>query len=128
MNENNSEAIAQVPARWTDDCQGKKDFDGELVRLSSRYWPRGGGFHTFSRQEGWQGNETRPEIKPSAKASILLYFGPTEEECEYDYETLIAQDFEADTEAEVKAQVEAWAQAQYDKIAATLRSAFASDE
>lgn len=25
-------------ATWTDDCQGKKNFDLDIVRLSTRYW------------------------------------------------------------------------------------------
>jgi hypothetical protein len=34
--------------KWRNDCQGKKDYDGRIVHVSSRYWPRGGGYFTFS--------------------------------------------------------------------------------
>ena len=35
----------QPYAMWTDDCQGKKDYDGNMVSISTRYWPgpSGGG-------------------------------------------------------------------------------------
>ena len=38
----------KLVARWTDDCQGKKDFDGRLLSYSTRYWPasyRGSGIY-----------------------------------------------------------------------------------
>jgi len=85
---------------WTNDCQGKKDFDGEVLHVSSRYWPRGGGFHVLD-ENGWSGNEARPEIRPSAVSHI--YF--------FDKE-LVTKQFEADTEEEVKALVETWVKEQ----------------
>lgn len=57
--------MKKVPATWEDDCQGKKDYDAELVSLSTRYWPRGGGFSAIIDGK-WEHNEDRPDIKPSA--------------------------------------------------------------
>lgn len=104
----------EAPIRWTPDCQGKWDYDGPVVRVSSRYWPRGGGFHSFSREAGWQGNEARPELRPSASSSILL-FGE---------EVVESSTFEGETEAEVKAQVEAWVEAQVERIATAVRALY----
>lgn len=108
----------KVPGlEWTPDCQGKWDYDGALVRVSTRYWPRGGGFHTFSREEGWRGNETRPEIKPHAHSAIILgdYDGSGN-----DGREIAEAEFTGETEAEVKAAVERWVAEQYQRIASLL--------
>lgn len=91
---------------WTHDCQGKQDFDAACVSLSTRYWPRGGGYH-YSQDSGrtWEGNEARPEIKPSAKSGLF-----------FRDEVLLEQEFEADTEEEVKQQVEAWARVHVTRL------------
>lgn len=109
-------------AQWTDDCQGKKDFDCEIVSLSTRYWPRGGGFFSFdTATRQFTENEDRPQIKPSAKAAILLDHtkegGGTE---------LVAQKFEGETFEEVAAQVEAWAKEQHAKITDAVRRLYSS--
>lgn len=80
---------------WTLDCQGKQDWDGALVELSTRYWPG-----------NYQLNG-----KVSTKCSILLAG-----------ETLVSKEFEADSELQVKAMTEAWARAQLDEIVQVLRS------
>ena len=95
---------------WTDDCQGKKDFDSEIFSLSTRYWPRGGGFSVITRQAGAselriEGNDARPEIKPSAVSSIYLLG-----------EKIARAEFEAETEEEVKRLVEAWARARITRV------------
>lgn len=41
----------KIDAKWTPDCQGKKDYDGQILSISTRYWPSGGGFATFSYTE-----------------------------------------------------------------------------
>jgi len=97
--------------KWTDDCQGKKDYDGEILTLSSRYWPRGGGYHVSTGGGPWEGNETRPEIKPSAVSSILL-FG----------ESLVGKDFEGETQEEVQRAVEAWVEKTITSLVDHLRS------
>lgn len=101
-----------IEISWADDCQGKKDYDADLVRLSSRYWPRGGGFTEFNNGRFVE-NEDRPEIKPSAVSHILL-----------GDERLASADFEGETEDEVKAKVEAWAAEQVARVEAAIRSAF----
>lgn len=115
-----SEERAEFHPEWTPDCQGKWDYDCELVALSCRYWPSGGGFHTFDTRSGkWEGNDARPEILPSANASILmgdLANGP--------YETLVEADFEGKTESEVKAKVEAWAAEMMARVASAVRAEF----
>lgn len=109
----------KVHAEWSPDCGGKWDYDCGLVSLSCRYWPSGGGFLVVD-STGVHGNESRPEIKPSAKATICvgdLVNGP--------YEDIVSADFEADTEAEVKAGVEAWAQERFEEIVAILKNHYA---
>lgn len=106
----------KVPAEWTDDCQGKKDFDGELVSISTRYWPAGGGFSMFSRETGWVNNPG--DCKPSANSQIILRHAG------HDYVIFAAKDFEADSLEAVKAQVEAWAQEQYQRVIAALVKEF----
>ena len=112
---------ATLPAKWTPDCQGKWDFDGDIVCLTTRYWPRGGGCHTFS-VGAWAGNESRPTIKPHAHAEIVFH-------TEYDVasrigETLIEARFEGEDETEVKSMVERWAEAQYHRVIEVLKSEF----
>jgi len=97
---------------WTNDCQGKQDFDGEILTLSSRYWPQGGGYWAFDQATGKEAsNEDRPEILPSATSSILLLG-----------EEIASQDFKANTEAEVKAQVEAWARGQIERVIRIMKA------
>ena len=74
----------KINAEWVDDCQGKKDFDATILRISTRYWP-----------ENYQVNKMC-----SAKSAIELVFKETywDEGCD----TLITKEFEAPTESEVK--------------------------
>ena len=85
---------------WVDDCQGKKDYDGQIVWLSSRYWPA-----SYSS-----------DGRPSAKASILTAC----EETPVDGRVLFAAEFSAGTEAEVKQLVEAWADETIKRLLANL--------
>lgn len=126
----------QLRARWTDDCQGKKDYDSPIVEISTRYWPRGGGFDLLNVQDGkvlsWESNEARPDVKPSAHSSLVIRHGavgpdtPETEDLHADanFFTLTDAEFEAETEEEVKALVEKWAQEQMDKVVEILRIAF----
>ena len=113
---------AEYNLTWQPDCQGKWDYDGRLVSLSSRYWPRGGGFHVLDPNKGiLEGNETRTETIPTATASICigdLAEGP--------YETIITADFCGDTEAHVKAQVEKWAKEMISRVESAIRREFQS--
>lgn len=108
----------RVPARWTDDCQGKKDYDAALVSLSTRYWPRGGGYHVLTADREWMGNESRPEVRPHAHAAIVLRHG------DGDTIMLTEADFEADTPEEVQRAVEAWAQREYERVTAAVRALY----
>jgi hypothetical protein len=105
-------------AKWKNDCQGKKDYDGRLLSISARYWPAGGGFHVFDGSDFRL--STHPDIKPSAAASIVLNYGEPDENGYGDSLTITRQYFEADTEAEVKSQVEAWGRARFDEIGGML--------
>lgn len=105
----------KVPAAWTDDCQGKKDFDGELVSLSTRYWPAGGGFSAIIPGRGWVDNPA--DCKPSANSKIILRHGD-------DYVIFAQQAFEADSLELVKQQVEVWAQKQYERVIYALTKEF----
>lgn len=114
--------VNKIPATWTNDCNGKKDFDGALVTLSTRYWPRGGGFLSYDTNTGiWKDNEDRPEIRPSAHATI--YLGSATEFCDSAIK-LADQSFKGDTEEQVKAAVEQWATEQYARIGNSLLAAF----
>ena len=117
----------KIKAEWTDDCSGKKDYDGDIISLSTRYWPAGGGFSVFDREHpelGLQGNETRPGIRPSAKAEIVVQYA--DKDGDVDYYTLATEEFEADTEAEVKLAVEKWAQSQFENIVSCLKNYYGS--
>lgn len=99
-----------LKAEWRNDCQGKKDYDATLLKLSSRFYPRGGGFSMLDTSSGhWEENCERPEIKPSASASILMQ-GTTIAEAE----------FTADTEEEVMRLVEEWGEASFKLVQASL--------
>ena len=109
-------------AMWTHDCQGKQDYDGNLLSISTRYWPgpEGGGSFTFDSRTGKFG--TLPYGKqPSAHAAIHLCLGPREPD-DGGGDSVVWRDasFEAATEAEVKAQVEAWVQARFDEVVMLL--------
>lgn len=112
-------------AKWTDDCQGKKDFDGPLVEISTRYWPRGGGYWVMHNNPGApvkiEKNDVRPEVKPSAHAAINLRWGDPDED---HYGPFIEESFEGETESEVKAQVEAWIQRQMGRVVRALTKEF----
>jgi len=111
-------------AQWTDDCQGKKDYDGRLLSISTRYWPGPGSSGTMvvNAQPGQAAVITTAPYgtRPSATATICLNHGAPDH---YGYgDSLVwrEKDFEADTEAEVKALVEAWVQERFDEVVALL--------
>lgn len=96
----NDTTIAYVAPsfEWTDDCQGKKDYDGPLLSVSSRYWPprySSAGQHTA--------------------ASSILWGNPAD-----DYAEIARREFSADTLNDVKRLVEAWvaeqSRAMFDRI------------
>lgn len=106
----------KLAAEWTNDCQGKKDYDGEICVVSTRYWPRGGGFSLFDGKE-FSTNSDKT-IKPSANCTIGIRMPDT------DVLSLIEKAFEGETFEEVAAQVESWAQQQYERVVAALKAEF----
>ena len=103
-------------ARWTDDCQGKQNYDGRLLSISTRYWPgpEGGGGMTYDTETKVIG--TLPYGKqPSAVAAIHLEHGVD------DFIVLREASFTASTEAEVKAAVEQWVREQVNEFARLVR-------
>jgi len=115
-------------AEWTDDCQGKKDYDGPIISVSTRYWPGpgSGGFMEVNNEAGNVTSKTVPYgQKPSATSSIIIRHGKKEPgDGGGDYQDLISKDFEGDAEADVKSQVEQWAQEQMNKVVEVLTKAF----
>jgi hypothetical protein len=96
--------LMQPCARWTDDCQGKKDYDGRLLSISTRYWP---------------GNY-RSDGRPSASAAILINHGEPDQYGYGDHTVWRETDIAADTETEVKAAVEVWVREQMADVLARL--------
>lgn len=111
----------QPCATWSDDCQGKKNYDGRLLDISTRYWPgpEGGGMMTFNTGTREFGSLPYGP-RPSAKSSILLLHGEPDGNGYGDYLVWRSAEFEADTEQEVKALVEAWVAQQMADVIAML--------
>jgi hypothetical protein len=111
MNDNPTHA-----AEWTDDCQGKKDFDGDFVSVSTRYWP---GYYTVF-------NTARPDLglheigdrRPSAHSAIIIRVGTGSDI------TLTDRDFDGATEEEVKRAVEAWVDEQFARVVKAMKAEF----
>lgn len=87
----------EYPLAWRNDCQGKKDYDGRLVEVSTRYWPPNYDAH---------GQHT-------AHSSILL--GGM---------AVTDRNFTAPTIAECKRQVEQWVASQIQILEAAVIGAF----
>ena len=113
----------RLNAEWTDDCCGKKDYDGDILSISTRYWPAGGSGMFFDPAQPELGLRHFDDgTRPSATSALILR-GENE-----DSETIVKKDFEGDTFAEVALQVQVWAQEQMDKAEAALRVAFTMQE
>lgn len=114
-----------LEAEWTDDCCGKKDYDGTILAISTRYWPRGGGMFVVHNNPGQpvkiEDDSARPEIKPSASCSLLIHYS---EDATGGF-AIIEKEFEAETLEEIKALVEPWAQEHMDRAVAALKKEFA---
>jgi hypothetical protein len=108
----------RLDAQWADDCCGKKDYDGDIISISTRYWPRGGGhgfmFDTNHPERGCQ--DIKNDEPPSACSSLILLIKGYP-----DFITLAEKRFVADTPEEVQAQVERWAQKQMNRLIWILR-------
>jgi len=134
-------SVIEPCARWTDDSQGKKDFDGRLLSISTRYWPGEASGHGMMVVETSKVSvdvgavRSVPKISiapygkmPSAVASICVNFGKPDQYGHGDYATLLRQEFEAHTEAQVQAQVEAWVKEACNMIVQTLRRSLAQNQ
>lgn len=113
----------KLNAKWTNDCQGKQDYDGDILSISTRYYPGPGGGGFLAVETGPEGAKMWTEPygpRPQAHSSLLLWDLDSDE----DGKELAEASFEADTEAEVKAQVEAWAQEQMGRAVKALLAEF----
>ncbi len=89
---------------WTDDCSGKKDYDGELVSIDTRFWP-----------SAYQKNGLC-----SAVCSVTLVGSDSDDE----RRKLAEREFEGPTFASVAAQVEAWALEQANRVERAMLGEF----
>lgn len=114
----------KLRAKWTDDCQGKKDYDGDILSISTRYWPASGGFSVFDHSQPERGfHELTPpsDAKCSASSSLMLHYDDDDAD---DYLVLTQKEFEGATFEEVKTEVEKWAQDQMSRASSILQAAF----
>lgn len=117
-----SDSKAAYNLEWIPDCHSKQDYDGTLVSLSCRMYPRGGGFIQVDTKTGEvKENSDRPTIPPEATVSILLG-----DPCGGPYETLASAYFVEETEEKVKALVERWSAGMIAKVEAAVRQAFSA--
>ena len=103
--------VLNLNAKWVDDCQGKKDYDGQIISISTRYW----GSRNYEALGG-------VITKPSAKSDLMIHY--LDEEGNESWIDLISVEFEADTENEVKGLVQEWAQGQMNKVVSILKEAY----
>ncbi len=101
----------RLDANWTDDCQGKKNYDGQIISIQSRFWP------TIDL--------TNPDVRrilPSAKAAICIHFKSKQKSGEMTENQiiLIEREFEDQSEEVVKEQVEVFCEYEFMKIANIL--------
>jgi len=121
------EAIKTIPeyqesklkAYWTTDCQGKKDYDTDILSFSCRMYPPRYGNHKFHAiceltLRNGQGSGFFEEMKNERREFICG-----------NYFDLLKADFEGDTEQECKQKVEEWCNRVYNqtiRILTTLTS------
>jgi len=110
----------KLKIKWTGDCQGKKDYDGDIVAVSTRYWP--GTLTVFDTAHAEKGLHEIQGGKPSATCTIMLSNGYPHHNDETS--DLIEKDFVGDTFEDVATQVEVWAQEQMNRVETALRAEF----
>lgn len=98
-------------AKWTDDCQGKKDYDGLLLVISTRYYP-----------SPYQENRLK-----SAHVAINIEHGEPDDNGYGQYIEVVKAHFENDTEAAVKQRVENWVKLRFQEIAKLLTDFYETD-
>lgn len=111
-----------IPAKWTDDCSGKKDFDGAFVSLSCRYWPKGGSAFSLDTTNNKGLQKYDDGSRASASCQLLLNIG------DGDYRILTSTPgyLEGDSESEVKAKVENWAADVYGRVLLAVDAEFSN--
>ena len=113
----------KINAWWTDDSGGKKDYDGALVSISTRYWPEDGGFYVMTDAHGIRKNDILGPCEAHATVGLRERGGD-----KYGHlHGLVEATFTGDSFEAVRVQVEAWAQAQMDRIESVLRREFSAD-
>jgi hypothetical protein len=111
----------KLDACWTDDCSGKKDYDGRVISVSTRYWPRGGSAYV-NDEKGFR--KFDDGSKPSARSEVHIDFAEHTGDGGENWSTVAGKDFEGETFEEVAAQVEAWAQSVYERVVNAVRAEF----
>ena len=101
-----------LDAEWKDDCQGKKDFDGNILLLSTR-------FYSESYHLRW------PAKRKMASAASGLYFAAKIND-ESEWITLYKKEFEGATDSEVKKAVEDWTKSVFQEISQVVIDHFKS--
>ena len=111
----------KTTAVWTNDCCGKKDFDGEMLTVSSRYWPKGGSGMAFDTEHPGRGLH-RYDDGSQCSASSKILFHYTKENGDTDY-LVVAETGDyitGATQEEVQTKIEDWVQKTTDRILRAL--------
>lgn len=105
-------------AEWTNDCCGKKDYDGKIVVVSTRYWPKGGSTMVFDSGHPELGLRAYDDGSPASAHSSILLVGSGEE--------LVLTEVQKTGAGfnEVSLAVEEWVQEQMNRIESALRMEF----
>lgn len=115
----------KTTAKLTDDCCGKKDFDGEMLSVSSRYWPKGGSALAFDTSNPSAGLHHYDDGSAcSANSKILFHY--KKENGDQDY-VVVAESGDyitGDSLEEVQAKIESWVQKTTDRIFRALTKEF----
>lgn len=115
----------RLAASWCDDCQGKKDYDSDILVISSRYWPGAKDGQASMRIKHATGVAVIGGAygdKASATSELIINHG--DDEGAY---VLASKDFSHEDGAVVRAEVEQWAQEQMDKVVEILKETFNGD-
>lgn len=110
-------------AAWTDDCQGKKNYDFPVIGVNTRYWSPGG-MIVYDATAGRFVDQLT--TNHTATCSLEIVHRGTDDEFPDRY-SLIERDFSGDSFEAVKADVEAWAREQYAKAVKAVVDAFYAD-
>lgn len=96
----------KLAAGWENDCQGKKNYDGNILGIDTRYWPS-----AYDR-----------DGLVTAKSHLVLWH--TVDSINQEYEVLNEKEFKGATKEEVQKAVEYWAQTQMNEVLGLLRKRY----